>query len=220
MIKNVLFDLDGTLVDTAPDLANALNAVRLWRKLPKIPIDVIRPTISLGANVMIKFGFNLEVGEPGFDEIKEKFLDFYSANIAIETKLFEGMDDVLKKIENEQKTWGVVTNKSSYLTIPLLKALSLDKRAACIVCGDTVKHNKPHPAPVIHACKLMQANPASTIFIGDAKRDIESGSKAGTKTLIALYGYIENDANPDTWGADGMVRSPNEIHTKLEQVGK
>ena len=101
MIKNVLFDLDGTLADTAPDLANALNAVRLWRKLPKIPIDVIRPTISLGANVMIKLGFNLEVGEPGFDEIKEKFLDFYSANIAIETKLFEGMDDVLKKIENE-----------------------------------------------------------------------------------------------------------------------
>jgi len=96
-------------------------------------------------NVMIKLGFNLEVGELGFDEIKEKFLDFYSENIAIETKLFEGMEDVLKKVEDEQKMWGIVTNKSSYLTISLLKALSLDKRAACIVWGDTVKHNKPHP---------------------------------------------------------------------------
>ena len=218
MIKNVLFDLDGTLADTAPDLANALNAVRLWRKLPKIPIDVIRPTISLGANVMIKLGFNLEIGEPGFDEIKEKFLDFYSANIAIETKLFEGMDAVLEKFDNNKKAWGIVTNKSSWLTIPLLKSLSIDKRAKCIVCGDTTEYAKPHPAPIIHACKQMHCDPSSTIFIGDAERDIKAGVEAGTKTAVALYGYIDKNDKPENWGADKMIKTPHEIHKILEEL--
>ena len=220
MIKHILFDLDGTLADTALDLAYALNVVREWKELPEIPIDLIRPTVSLGANVMIKLGFNLEVDQLGFDEIKKKFLDVYAKNIARETKLFDGMADVLNRLEDEKKIWGIVTNKSTSLTMPLLKELSLDDRASCTVCGDTVEHNKPHPAPVIHACKLIEANPASTVFVGDAKRDVESGSRAGTKTLIALYGYIENTADPKSWGADGMVSTPHDLHEKLREIGK
>ena len=218
MIKNILFDLDGTLVDTALDLTNALNAVRLSYKLPELPIDTIRPTVSLGASMMIKVGFDVEVGDPEFDEIRKKFLKIYSENIAEETKLFEGMDAVLEKLDNNKKVWGIVTNKSSWLTIPLLKALSLDKRAECIVCGDTTEYTKPHPEPVIYACKQMHCDPASTIFIGDAERDIKAGVEAGTKTAVALYGYIDKNDNPKNWGADKMIKTPHEIHEILEEL--
>ena len=218
MIKNILFDLDGTLVDTALDLANALNAVRLSYKLPKLPIDTIRPTVSQGASVMIKVGFDVEVGDPKFDEIHKKFLEIYSENIAEETKLFEGMDAVLEKFDNNKKAWGIVTNKSSWLTIPLLKSLSLDKRAQCIVCGDTTEYAKPHPAPIIHACKQMHCDPSSTIFIGDAERDIKAGVEAGTKTAVALYGYIDKNDKPENWGADKKIKTPHEIHEILEEL--
>ena len=217
MIRNILFDLDGTLLDTALDLANALNAVRLSCKLPQLPIETIRPTVSQGASMMIKVGFGVEVGDPEFDEIRKKFLKIYSENIAEETKLFEGMKEVLEKLEKTEKVWGIVTNKSSWLTIPLLKALSLDKRPACIVCGDTVEHIKPHPAPVIYACKQMKCDPASTLFIGDAERDIKAGIEAGAKTAVALYGYINENDNPENWGADRMIKSPYEIHTILDE---
>ena len=218
MIRNILFDLDGTLADTALDLTNALNAVRISFKLTELPIEIIRPTDSQGAGVMIKTAFDVEEGDPEFDKIRKEFLKIYSENIAEETKLFEGMEEVLEKIENAKKVWGIVTNKSSWLTIPLLKALSLDKRAACVVCGDTIGYTKPHPAPVIHACQKMNCEPTSTLFIGDAKRDIEAGVKAGTKTAIALYGYINESENPETWGADRMIKSPHEIHTILDEL--
>ena len=122
--------------------------------------------------------------------------------------------------QNTKKTWGIVTNKSSWLTIPLLKALSLDKRPACIICGDTVGYTKPHPAPVIHACKKMKCDPTSTLFVGDAKRDIEAGIKAGTKTAVALYGYINESENPEDWGADRMIKSPYEIDTILDELSQ
>ena len=220
MIKNILFDLDGTLADTALDLTNALNSVRLSYELTELPTEIIRPTVSLGAAAMIKVAFNIEKEDPEFDEIHKKFLKCYSENIAEETKLFEGMEKVLERLENTKKTWGIVTNKSSWLTIPLLKALSLDKRPACIICGDTVGYTKPHPAPVIHACKKMKCDPTSTLFVGDAKRDIEAGIKAGTKTAVALYGYINESENPEDWGADRMIKSPYEIDTILDELSQ
>jgi N-acetyl-D-muramate 6-phosphate phosphatase len=218
MINNVLFDLDGTLADTARDLANALNAVRLTRDLPELPFELIRPTVSHGGNAMIKRAFDLEMGDPGFDEIREQFLNYYLENIAEETKLFEGMEELLLSLEEENKAWGIVTNKTTWLTSPLLEALSLDKRAACIICGDTLEYSKPHPAPILHACELIQADPASTVYIGDAQRDIESGRRAGTKTLIALYGYIDEDEDTESWCADAMVSSPYEIKDKLRDL--
>jgi len=218
MIEHILFDLDGTLADTADDLANALNAIRLKYELTTLSKEVIRPTVSLGGNAMIKLAFDLEEGDSGFESIRDEFLNYYRNNIAQETRLFDGMEELLLSLENEKKPWGIVTNKSSWLTDPLVEALSLDKRAACVISGDTLEYRKPHPAPILHACKLMQSDPATTIYIGDAQRDIEAGRRAGTKTLIALYGYIDTGEDPVDWGADGMVTSAFEIHDKLSEL--
>ena len=215
MIEHILFDLDGTLADTADDLANALNAIRLNHGLTSLPNQVIRPTVSLGGDAMIKLGFNLKKGNTDFESTRDEFLNYYRANIAKETRMFDGMEKLLLILENENIPWGIVTNKPSWLTEPLLKAMSLDKRAACVISGDTLKQRKPHPAPILHACKLMSSDPTTTLYIGDAQRDIEAGRRAGTKTLIALYGYIDIDDNPANWDADSMVSSPIEIYDKL-----
>lgn len=218
MINNILFDLDGTLADTAPDLANALNAIRLKHGLEKLPLDVISPTVSLGGNAMIKLAFNLEEGDPSFDDIRDQFLNYYLENIVVDTRLYDGMEELLQSLEDNNKTWGIVTNKAEWLTLPLLKALSLDTRAACVVSGDTLEYRKPHPAPILHACKLIRAKPASTVYIGDAQRDIEAGRRAGTKTLVALYGYIEEGEDPNSWNADAAVSSAHEINDKLSEL--
>lgn len=218
MIKCILFDLDGTLADTAIDLANALNTTRSRHGLPGLPLETIRPTVSLGGNAMLKLALGIEESERGFDAIRDQFLQDYRENIANETRLFAGMDQVLVSIESANKIWGIVTNKSSWLTEPLVEKLSLNKRAACIVSGDTTQHRKPHPAPVLHACELTGTEPAATVYIGDAQRDIESGRRAGTKTLVALYGYIDKNDDPDTWEADGMITHPAEIKQKLGEL--
>ena len=218
MIDCVLFDLDGTLADTADDLTNALNAIRLKHDLPELCREIIRPTVSLGGNAMIKLAFDLQEGDTGFEKIRDEFLNHYRANIAQETRLFDGMEELLRTLENENKPWGIVTNKPSWLTAPLVKAMFLDKRAACVISGDTLEQRKPHPAPILHACKLMQSNPSTTLYIGDAQRDIEAGRRAGTKTLIALYGYIDDDEDPADWDADAMVSSPYQIYDKLSEL--
>ena len=218
MINTILFDLDGTLADTAPDLAGALNAIRIQNGLSTLPLEEISPSVSLGGNAMIKLAFNLEEGDDGFDEIRENFLNYYLDHIAVETQLYDGIEVLLSEIENSNKTWGIVTNKSTWLTEPLLVELKLDKRAACVVCGDTTEYRKPHPAPIEHALKLINAKPNETIYIGDAQRDIEAGKRAGTKTMVALYGYIEKDQHPANWDADSMVMSVHEIKDKISEL--
>ena len=218
MIKNVLFDLDGTLADTAPDLAGALNAIRIQNNLPALPLETISPTVSLGGNAMIKLAFDLEEGDSGFEEIREQFLNYYLEHIADQTRLYDNMEELLTSLENDNISWGIVTNKSEWLTMPLLKALSLEKRSACIVCGDTLEYRKPHPAPLLHACKLIEAEIKTTVYIGDAQRDIEAGIRAGIKTIVALYGYIEENEDPANWNADAMVNNVNEIKDKLSEL--
>lgn len=218
MIKNVLFDLDGTLADTAPDLAGALNTIRTQNNLPELSLETISPTVSLGGNAMIKLAFDLEEGDPGFEDIRDQFLNYYLEHIADETRLYDNMETLLTSLENENMAWGIVTNKSEWLTMPLIKALSLDRRTACIVCGDTLNQKKPHPAPLLHACKLINAETASTVYIGDAQRDIEAGIRAGTKTMVALYGYIEENEDPVSWNADAMVNNVNEIKEKISEL--
>jgi len=210
-IKTVLFDLDGTLVDTAPDLADALNFTLSKNGHQKLSLKEIRPHVSNGVIALIEFGFNIKSDDKKFEQYREELLSYYTENIANKSRLFPGFESVLNTIESRGLNWGIVTNKPSYYTDPLLKQLKLYERAISVVSSDTLEFRKPHPAPMLHACKAAGSTPNECIYIGDALRDIEAGRNAKMKTLIALFGYIgENDA-PETWGADGVINQASDI---------
>jgi len=224
-VRTVLFDLDGTLADTAEDLADALNGVRDQRGLQPLSFNLIRPIVSHGADALIYLSFEVSPGDDGYAEIRENLLEIYRNNIANKTRLFPGMAEVLDTIESTGRNWGVVTNKPSWLTDPLLKALNLHERAACIVSGDTTSKRKPDPQPMYFASNLVGSHCHECLYVGDAERDIEAGRRAGMTTLAALFGYIGEHDSPDTWGADGMISQPSEIlnwlhdqPTKLDKV--
>jgi len=206
--STVLFDLDGTLLDTAPDLAAALNATLQLNGREPLPFDIIRPAVSHGGRALIELGFGIEPQHPAFESLRKQLLDFYEANIAVHTTLFPGMAEVLDELENRDIRWGVVTNKPGWLTEPLLDALDLTPRSACIVSGDTLQERKPHPAPLLYACKLAGCQPAQTVYVGDAERDIEAGRNAGMRTLVALFGYLMEHDRPEQWGADALIQQP------------
>lgn len=211
MIRSVLFDLDGTLADTAPDLAHALNKVREECGLKPLPLNIVRYEVSNGATALTRLGFNIDSDHPDFEKRRLRLLDIYRQNIAVQTSLFEGMHDVLNTLEKSGIVWGIVTNKPARFTEPLVKALNLSHRAACIVSGDTLEKKKPNPEPILHACKIVGCKPQETVYVGDASRDIEAGLRAGTKTLVALFGYISEHQQPQQWGADGFVKTPQDI---------
>lgn len=217
-INNVLLDLDGTLADTAPDLANALNRLLQETGHAPLPNDRIRPMVSHGAIHMIKHAFSLDINAPAFDSLRDRFLDYYLENIAVHTRLFAGMHELLGWLEDRGIAWGIVTNKTERLTRPLLEALQLQQRASCVVCGDTVEYSKPHPAPMLHACSLTGHDPDRTLYIGDAQKDVEAGKAANMCTLIALYGYIDSTESPETWGADGLITEPLQARDWLTPV--
>ena len=210
-ITNVLFDLDGTLADTAPDLARSLNLLLEENGRPALPFDIIRPMVSHGGVFMICRAFSMTTDDPAFPALRERFLSIYEANLHVETRLFSGMAEVLAKLELAGCSWGIVTNKIERLTLPLIDSLQLSERAGCIVCGDTVAHSKPHPAPMLHACQLIDRQPAQTLYIGDAENDVIAGRTADMQTLVARYGYIGSEDQPDAWGADGLIDAPLEI---------
>ncbi len=212
----VLFDLDGTLLDTAPDLARALNAVLVEQGLAPLPFDRIRPVVSHGGRALIELGFELPPGHPDFESLRKQLLDYYQAHIADDTRLFPGMEQVLQHIEEQDIRWGVVTNKPGWLTGPLLDALDLDKRTSSIVSGDTLSENKPHPAPLLHACRDIGSDPAHCVYVGDAQRDIEAARRAGMPSLVAMFGYLMEDDRPDQWGADALIEQPSGI---LDWIG-
>ena len=210
-IQTVLFDLDGTLLDTAPDLANALNAVLRYNDRSPLPFDQIRPAVSHGGRALIELGFKLGPDHPDFAPLKRQLLDHYQAHIAEQTTLFPGMGEVLNSIEQRGFNWGVVTNKPAWLTEPLMDALDLSRRAAAIVSGDTLNECKPHPAPLLHACKLAGSEPETCLYVGDAERDIRAGHHAGMPTLVAMFGYLMEDDEPETWGATALIQHPSDI---------
>lgn len=210
-IRCVLFDLDGTFADTAPDLAYALNRVLATHRRPQAPYEQIRAAASHGGAALIRLGFGLETEDPGFAELRQELLAVYQANIRRDTELFPGIHELLEALERRRILWGLVTNKPSWLTAPLMQALGLDGRPACVVSGDSTAHAKPHPAPVLHACDLAAVAPAECLYVGDAARDIEAGRRAGTATLVALFGYLSAQDRPQDWGADGCIRHPLEI---------
>lgn len=205
----VLFDLDGTLADTAPDLAYALNRVLAEEGRPPLPLATIRPAASHGSAGLLRLAFG--EGHPDSERLRQRLLNLYSENIARETRLFPGMETVLRTVEARGLPWGVVTNKPARFTEPLLAALDLTARAACIVSGDTCAESKPHPRPILYACEQIATAPARCLYVGDAERDIQAGRRAGTHTLVALFGYLADDDRPQAWGADGLIERPQEI---------
>lgn len=217
-IQTVLFDLDGTLLDTAPDLAAALNTVLIEQHHDPLPFEHIRPWVSQGTTVLLKKGLNITEADPQFDALRQRFLDIYAAHIADQTRLFPGMTEVLNALETQSIRWGVVTNKAAFLTDPLLAQLDLTARSVCNISGDTLPQRKPHPAPLLHACQLAQSLPEHCVYVGDAERDIEAGYRAGMRTLVALYGYLDVHDTPTQWGATGLLHQPQDLLTWLDLV--
>lgn len=211
MIKTVLFDLDGTLIDTAPDMAAALDQLCREEDQLLLPFDKVRPVVSDGSVALVKLAFGHGLEEERLEYLKTRYLDIYKQNIATHSKLFEGTQAVLNHIEKQGLNWGVVTNKPGWLTIPLMQALGLADHAACIVSGDTTENRKPHPEPMYHACELAGSQAEECMYVGDAHRDIEAGNNAGMKTLIALYGYIGEHEDTKEWKANHSIEKPEEI---------
>lgn len=218
MLNAVFFDLDGTLADTAPDLATALNDLCIENGIDKIPFEKIRPVVSHGGNAIIRLAFDYPESSAEFMQLRQRFLDIYNARLHNSTNLFPGMTDVLAYLEQHHYLWGVVTNKPAWLTDPLMKKLDLSGRATCVISGDTTAHKKPHPEPLLHACRIAGCEPGQSVYLGDAERDIQAGRAAGMLTLVARYGYIENHEDPLTWNADGIVDTVTEIVPWLEQL--
>jgi phosphoglycolate phosphatase len=211
----LLLDLDGTLLDTAPDMGGALNRLRVERGLEPLPFSRIRPVVSHGAARLVTLGFPDAAGEE-FETLRLRFLEIYAQNLAAGTRLFPGFDPVLDEIERRGQPWGIVTNKPGWLTDPLLAVLGLDRRAGCVVSGDTLPERKPHPMPLLHAAGLLGVPPDRCVYVGDAQRDIQAGRAAGMTTVVASYGYLAADDDPESWGPAGIVSEPAELLAWME----
>lgn len=212
----VLFDLDGTLVDTAPDLIACLNRALLEHGFAEVSTESIKPYISHGAAAMVKAGTDDNVGDEIRQAILKTMLARYQQNIAEFTVFFDGMPQLLESIEAQGLKWGVVTNKLKRYTDPLMQALNLTRRAACIVSGDSTGNSKPHPEPMLEGCRLAEVTPNECVYIGDASHDIEAGRNAGMKTLAALYGYLKPEDVPENWGADALIEHPLQIDSWIK----
>jgi phosphoglycolate phosphatase len=207
-IKAVLFDLDGTLVDTAPDLGYALNLQRGLHGLPPLPDEEIRPQASHGARGLLMLGFGINPEDSGFNPMRQEFLQLYADNLCTHSRLFDGMTEALAELEARSLPWGVVTNKPARFTEPLLSLLDLAERAACIVSGDTCPEPKPHPGPLLHASELIGIPPQHCLYVGDAERDVEAARNAGMPCVVARYGYLGEADRPAAWGAAGLIDTP------------
>jgi N-acetyl-D-muramate 6-phosphate phosphatase len=209
--RAVLFDLDGTLLDTAPDMARALNAMRAARAMPALPVANIRTHVGSGARGMVYVGFGLKSDDAGFPALREEFLDIYAADVYADTVLFPGMAQLLTALEEAGLRWGIVTNKASRFTLPLLESMALRERAACIVCGDTTPHTKPHPEPLLHACREIGIHPEHAIYVGDDLRDVQAARAANIRVLAAAWGYLGTGDPPDEWQADAVIAHAGDV---------
>ncbi len=206
----VFFDLDGTLVDTAPDMVAVLQQLQRDHGVEPVDYELARSNVSNGSIGLLNLGFpgiDVELG----DELHQQFLERYAEAICVESRVFDGLHELIDGLDTMQCPWGVVTNKPESLTGPLMAALGLAERAVCIISGDTLSVRKPHPAPVLLACDIAGVDPASAIYVGDAERDIESGQGAGTATIAVAYGYITEDDDPREWNADVIAMTTEEL---------
>lgn len=207
----VLFDLDGTLVDSAPDLAGAANELRARHGRPPLPYEAYRPLAGSGARGMLAAGFGLAPGDDGYAALREAFLDLYQRRLLQASRVFAAIPEMLTRIEASGRPWGVVTNKALYLAEPLLTGLALRHRAAVLVGGDSTPHTKPHPAPLLHAAAQLGLEIGRCVYVGDDARDVQAGRAAGMATVAAAWGYLGPDARLQAWGATGIVSSPGEL---------
>lgn len=207
--RAVLFDLDGTLADTAPDLAAAMNRVRADRGLVATPYELLRPVASSGARGLIGASFGLKPDDDGYEELRVAFLDNYEAAIAVQSRLFDGIVPLLSGLQEHNLLWGIVTNKAARFTDLLVPQIGL-QRAGCVISGDTTAHSKPHPAPLLEAARRLGLAPQECWYVGDDLRDIQAGRSAGMPTVAAAWGYCGH-AEPATWEADALVATPLEL---------
>jgi len=213
--RAILFDLDGTLADTAPDLAGALNRLRNERGLSSTPYAQLRPHTSAGARGMIGAAFGLKPGDPEYEELRLGFLAHYAAALAVDSTLFDGIPALLKELRQRQLGWGVVTNKAAVFTDPLVLQIGLGD-ADCVISGDTTAHSKPHPAPLLEAARRLNLPPQECWYVGDDLRDIQAGRAAGMATVAAAWGYC-GDSAPASWEADALIDTPLQLLTLLPQ---
>ena len=217
-IQAVLFDLDGTFADTAPDLADALNKTLQAHQQTPLAFDLIRPVVSHGGKALIELGFQITEADPRFDSLRQELLAYYQQDLAKHTQVFPGQMQCITQLIELGIKWGIVTNKPAWLTDPLLVSLNLQHKPCCVVSGDTIKERKPHPGPLLHACKLCDVHHANTVYVGDAQRDIIAGQRAGMYTVIARYGYIGVNDQPQDWQADAEIHHPQELVALLTNL--
>jgi N-acetyl-D-muramate 6-phosphate phosphatase len=218
-MRAVLFDLDGTLLDTAPDMVGALNALRQERQLAPLPYAAIRSSVSHGAARVVQAGFP-DADPESQQQLQRRFLEIYRGALSRETRLFPGMDEVLNELASLEIKSGIVTNKAAWLTDPLLAELGLRARFACVVSGDTVAERKPHPLPLLHAAALAEVTPAECIYVGDAERDVQAAHRAAMPALVANYGYLRADENSADWDAEGYLNQPLDLLDWLKASGR
>jgi len=213
----VLFDFDGTLADTAPDLAAAANQARARKGLAPLPYELLRPMASQGARGLLKAGLDMNPDDPGYEECRLQFLADYEQGMTASTTLFPGIADLLATLKRRDYRWGIVTNKAEYLALPLVRHLGLQGECAITVGGDTTGQRKPHPAPLLYAAEKTGFDPAQCLYIGDDERDIQAGKAAGMKTVAAAYGYCgQTDAGQ--WNADALAHTPREVWAAIERL--
>lgn len=217
--RAVLFDLDGTLADTAPDLTGALNRLLVERNRAPVPHAITRRHTSSGARGMIGAGFGITPDHAEYPALRDRFLELYESFICVETTLFPGMGDLLERLEAAAIVWGVVTNKAERFTFPLLARLGIDRRTACIVGGDTTPRAKPFPDPLLHAAKLIGVAPDACLYVGDDLRDIQAAQAAGMRSVAACYGYLGDGEPPERWGADLLIEHPLDLCRHLGIAG-
>lgn len=213
--RAVLFDLDATFADTAPDLQYAVNRMRNARQLPPLPLRITRPVTSMGARGLIGVSFDIAPGHPDYLSLREEFLEIYGANLCRESRLFDGIDELLRGLETRGIQWGIVTNKAERFARPLIECLKLDGRCSCIIGGDTTPHIKPHPEPLFAACRQLCLGPAECVYVGDDERDVAAARAAGMTSIAVAYGYL-NGGQPGAWGADVVIGRPQDLLLHLE----
>lgn len=215
-VAAVLFDLDGTLIDSAPDLAGAANELRRERGMPAMPYAALRPLVGSGARGMVGAALGLKPGDPGYDAARDEFLRCYERRMLVETTVFPAVLALLPRLAGLGVPWGIVTNKALRLAEPVATGLALMAQAAVLIGGDSTPHSKPHPAPLLAAAERMNVAPEQCVYVGDDLRDVQAGRAAGMATLAAAWGYLGDGESVHAWGADAVIAQPLDLLQWLE----